>query len=244
MTDNPRFLLIIVLCLLPFFYATPGPATAGEGTVLGTGQFKKIFTEMVLADAVWPAKDLQVNGFSAWPESLMIPAGIASYRLMNQTHSSYLGKKTLNVAVLVNGKEYAQVRMNGDLQLYGEVVCLSRPVPRHTVLSPDDLLTTRQNISMLGADLLRESGTAVGKRLKSSLQGGALLFQHLLEEPPLVKRGDRVTILAQSQRFRVTVPGEVREPGTLGELVQVKNLMSRRVIFAKVVDAGHVEVNY
>lgn len=244
MTDTPRFLLILLLCLLPLFMVAPGPAAAEEDMVLGTEQFKKIFTEMVLKDAPWPAKDLQVSGFSALPASLTIPVGAPAYRLKNQTHSAFLGKKNLNVAVLVEGREYGEVRMNGDLQLYGEVVCLSRAVPRHTVLSASDLVTVRQNISMLGTELVRDTESVLGKRLKTSLQGGALLYNHLLEEPPMVKRGDQVTIMAQSPKLQVTAPGEVREPGSLGEVVRVKNLMSRREIMAKVMDSGHVEVNF
>ncbi|MCK5228635.1 MAG: flagella basal body P-ring formation protein FlgA, partial [Desulfobulbaceae bacterium] len=41
-----------------------------------------------------------------------------------------------------------------------------------------------------------------------------------------------------------TVPGEVRNSGAIGELVRVKNLMSRKEILARVLDSGTVEVNY
>jgi flagella basal body P-ring formation protein FlgA len=134
--------------------------------------------------------------------------------------------------------------MSGNLQLYGEVLCTTRRIKRHTILAENDIRVIRRNISMLDPDFIKSTKMAVGFRLKYSIRAGAVLFSHQLEAPPLVKRGDMVTIQAKSDKIRVTVPGEVRNPGAMGELVRVKNLMSRKEILAKVLDSGTVEVNY
>jgi flagella basal body P-ring formation protein FlgA len=64
----------------------------------------------------------------------------------------------------------------------------------------------------------------------------------MVEAPPLVRRGDLVTILALAGRISVSVPGEMRDSGVKGEVVRVKNLMSRREILARVVDKNTVRV--
>ncbi|OGR08393.1 MAG: flagella basal body P-ring formation protein FlgA, partial [Deltaproteobacteria bacterium RIFOXYD12_FULL_50_9] len=87
-------------------------------------------------------------------------------------------------------------------------------------------------------------GIAIGKRLNTSLTAGAILYAALLTSPPLVARGDLVTIQIRTANLLVTVPGEVRNGGAAGDLVRVKNLMSRKEIFARVIDPGTVEVPY
>ncbi|MCK5227528.1 MAG: flagella basal body P-ring formation protein FlgA, partial [Desulfobulbaceae bacterium] len=42
----------------------------------------------------------------------------------------------------------------------------------------------------------------------------------------------------------ITTPGQVRSPGAAGEIVKIKNLMSRREIYAKVVTEDQVEVDF
>ncbi|MEA2083139.1 MAG: flagellar basal body P-ring formation chaperone FlgA [Thermodesulfobacteriota bacterium] len=238
------FSLIILTPPLFFFFVQTGQASDREVILLTQEELKPIFSEIITENALWPEENLVVSGFSARPATMTVPTGAIEYRLINRTHSNYLGRKAITVVLMINGKEYGQVRMSGDLQLYGEVLCTNRRIKRHTVLAENDIRVIRRNISMLGPDFIKSTEMAVGLRLKSSLRAGAVLFSHQLEAPPLVKRGDLVTIQAKSENIRVTVPGEIRNPGAMGELVRVKNLMSRKEVFAKVLDSGTVEVNY
>ena len=66
----------------------------------------------------------------------------------------------------------------------------------------------------------------------------------MLERPPIVERGDMVMILAESGGLRVTVPGKILEKGYRGQLVQVQNTMSRKNIYAKVIDEATVMVDF
>ena len=235
--------LLLALTALICLAATPAAAAPAPVTLDSDG-LKALFTDLVTRDTPWPKEKLVVDNFTASPTSLEVPAGTVEYRLVNQTHTKFLGGKTLTVAVLVNGTECGTVRMAGDLQLYDQVLCTTRRLSRHEVLTPDDIKTVRQNITMLGSDLLSSPEEAVGKRLTTSLRAGTVLRSSHLDEPPLIHRGDLVTIVARGQQLRATVPGEARGSGARGELIRVKNLMSRKELYAKVVSSGTVEVQY
>jgi flagella basal body P-ring formation protein FlgA len=66
----------------------------------------------------------------------------------------------------------------------------------------------------------------------------------MLEKSPIVDRGDMVTILAESGDLRVTVPGRVLERGYLGELIRVQNSMSKKKIYARVINNSTVMVDF
>jgi len=142
--------------------------------------------------------------------------------------------------VEAEGKEIATIRMSGIVRVFGKVLCAARPLPRNRVLDADDITLVRKEISLLGPKIVTDYQRAIGRRLKVALPAGGVILSPMLKEPLLVKRGDRVTIVANTSHVRVTAPGEARASGEAGKLIRVKNLMSRKVVLARVVDKGLV----
>jgi len=235
-----RDAILIPLFLLACLFQT-SPVT---GAVLTTATMQGVFHDLTCANAPWPKEQLQVEDFTAQPATLNLPDGKISYRPINPPAPKYLGRKALNIAVLVDGTEAAVVRMSGDLRLYGEIACTTRRIGRQERLTEKDLKMIRLDITMLGDDLVRQPTDAIGKRLTTALQPGDIVRTAHLDEPPLVNRGDLVTIVAQTAGLRASAPGEAKKTGTRGEIIQVKNLMSRKNIFAKIVGAGVVRVEF
>lgn len=233
-------LLILTLLLLVGIQ----PATFAAATVLTTAELKGVFHDLTSTNAPWPPEQLQVDGFTAQPTSLTLPAGKIEYRPISPQHPKYLGRKVLKLAVLVDGKEAGIIRMTGDLHLYGQVACTTRSIARHETLSENDIKMVRRDITLLGDDLVRRMTEIIGKRATTSLQPGDVLRASYLDEPPLVRRGDLVTIVAQTPGLRATAPGEAKKTGGRGEIIRVKNLMSRKYILAKIVATGVVQVKF
>ncbi len=232
-------LLALLACLL---FAPPA---AGESSVtLGPEEFKAIFNDIVLESSPFPRKDIEIANFSSRPLSLALPAGGLDYRVTQRPADGSPGRKSVTVTFLTAGREAGQVRMSGDLRLFSEVVCTTRRLARNELIGQDDIAVLRQDISMLDNGLIRDPAQALGQKLKTSLPAGALLSAQHLDAPPLVRRGELVTITASSANVRITAPGEARNTGALGEVIKVKNLMSRREIHARIAGPGAVETEF
>jgi flagella basal body P-ring formation protein FlgA len=65
-----------------------------------------------------------------------------------------------------------------------------------------------------------------------------------VEVPPLIRRGDVVRIIAESNTFRISTKGEAKEDGGKGERIRLVNLRSKKNIYAEVVDPGTVRVQF
>lgn len=240
--DPGRFALLLFLLLL---LLRPLAGEAAEETAgLGLDEMEGIFTEIVLENSPWPREDVRIANFTARPISLGLPPGAMTWRVGQKPQDSRPGRKTVAITILVDGNEQGQVRMSGDLQLFADVVCTSRRLARNDIIGAGDIMIARQDISLLDTGLVLKPEQVLGQKLKTSLRAGAVLFTHLLESPPLVSRGELVTIAARSDAVRVTAPGEARNTGALGETIKVKNLMSRREIFARVAGPGLVETEF
>lgn len=236
---NRKSILLLLLVLVGI-----QPVAVATAAVLTTAEMKEVFLDLTSKDSPWPPEQLQVDSFHAQPATMVVPAGKREYRPLSLQHSKYLGRKTFKLAVLIDGKESGTIRLSGDLHLYGEVACTTRTVDRNQTLSQNDITMVRRDISLLGNDLVHQLTAAIGKRISTSLQPGDIIRASYLDEPPLVKRGDMVTIVAQTAGLRVTAPGKAKKTGARGEVIRVKNLMSRKYIFAKVIAAGVVQVKF
>ena len=236
-----RLLLAAVL----FCLACPSPGQTAEAVAPpDLAALETIFREVVLKDSPWPKEDLKIANFSVRPLAMALPVGGFDYRITQKPNDSRPGKKNVTAAILQEGKEQSQVKMSGDLQLFGTVVSTTKRLNRNDVLGNEDIIAKRQNISLLDGGLVQDPQQAVGQKLKISLPAGAILYTQAIDAPPLVNRGERVTIMAKSQAIQITAPGEARNSGALGEIVRVKNLTSRREIQARVTGAGVVEAEF
>jgi len=240
----PRLARLFMVALL-FCLACPlSGQTAERIAPSALASLEKIFSEVVLKNSPWPREDVQIANFSVRPLAMTLPEGVFDYQITQRPSDSRPGKKNVSATILQEGKEQGQVKMSGDLRLFGPVVSTKKPLPRNAIISNEDLAMKRRDISMLGGGLVKDPTQAVGQRLKTSLPAGAILYAQALDAPPLVNRGERVTIMAKSQAIQITAPGEARNSGALGEVVRVKNLTSRREIQARVMGPGIVETEF
>lgn len=239
-----RGLLLIGALLWLLASALPTGAEGQQTTRLGADGLQAILQEIILSGKQLPSDTLSIENFSSRPETMELPAGKIDYRIISQS-ATRLGRQTIQAMILVNGIEAEEVTLSGDLLLFGEVVCAARGIPRNTVLSEADIEVVRQNITMLGPGFVQTPAAALGQKAKTTLRPGAVLYSRLLKAPELVKRGDVVSIIARSSALRISVPGRVVEStGAQGDTVRVKNLMSRREVYATVISSDEVQVEF
>jgi flagella basal body P-ring formation protein FlgA len=85
---------------------------------------------------------------------------------------------------------------------------------------------------------------AVGKEARVGIPVLAPLRHDQLRAPAMVRRGDVVTLLAESAGLRITTRGEVREDAPQNGQVRVWNAASHKEVVGRVVDAGTVAVGF
>jgi flagella basal body P-ring formation protein FlgA len=148
----------------------------------------------------------------------------------------------VTVGVRCGGSQPWTIYMAARVALMRAVLVLARPVPRGQPLSADDLQLEERDASMLGTGYLTSLEEALGLEARSPLRAGLVLNPNALAAPLLVRRGERVTVLARSGGFEVRSEAEALEDGSLGELIAVKNLHSGRIVEGVVTGSGLIEV--
>lgn len=208
--------------------------------IVGKRQLLRIARKFILG--ALPGNKVVIKSLKVVPSSLRLPEGRLSYRCSPPSSGSLLGLKSFPITFYVNGKREAQVWVHSEVKLVMPVVVAVRPLVRGEVIGDDDVALEKRELS--GTDCLFRLSDAVGKRVRVSIPPGTALTRKLLVIPPVIKVGDRVSIVAEKGGLRVSVPGEARQSGRVGDVIRVRNLMSKKTVFARVVNGEEVKVDF
>lgn len=183
-------------------------------------------------------KDIRV------PESVQLPKGPFTARVSAPKNSDFVGHVPLQVVFNVEPDFERRIGVTASLEQRVNVVVTRRPLGRFKPIDAADVDVKAVDAAGLPADRIEDPEVVIGKRTRRALDSGTVLRPDLIEFPPLVKRGDRVRIIAESAGLRISAFGQVKQKGAQGELIPVVNLDSNKVVHARVVDAMTVRIEF
>lgn len=146
-----------------------------------------------------------------------------------------------SVGVRCEGADSWTIYVPVKLSRSAEVVVLARTVRRDTLLAPEHLETRHHDIVGLTAGFFSRPEELIGHRVKRSAAAGTVLTPSLVHRPPLIERGDRVTLVSGSSAVAVSAPAEALSDGRQGDRLRVRNLSSGKVVEGVVMSRGRVE---
>jgi flagellar basal body P-ring formation protein FlgA len=84
----------------------------------------------------------------------------------------------------------------------------------------------------------------IGKALKRDVAANTVITDQVLENQVVMRRGDIVTIVAESNKLVVSAKGKTVDQGRIGDKIRVKNIASGKEVTAKVISADAVRVDF
>ncbi|HIE33206.1 MAG TPA: flagellar basal body P-ring formation protein FlgA [Thermodesulfobacteriaceae bacterium] len=242
MVKISKVLLFIGLLSLWTFIVLLWAANFSHAKTLEEAYFRKLFREVIAKRLPWPEEDIEIVRLAAEPTPLEVPEGVEEKVHLVGTPGP--GSNTLLVDYLLGRRLIARVRVVGYVEVNIPVVVLKRPVARFTVLKPEDLGVERRPLTRLPQDVITDPQEVIGKRVKFGLPAGRPIRRSQVEIPPLIRRNQIVKIVARNAHLTVIVKGQARQDGHMGEIIRVRNLSSKKEIYARVVSSDTVEVSF
>ncbi|MFK4764814.1 flagellar basal body P-ring formation chaperone FlgA [Desulfobaculum sp. SPO524] len=133
-------------------------------------------------------------------------------------------------------------RMTGTafVDSWRSVACAAKPLNRRETVTPDKVTFMRKNVAYLRN--APWDGKTMGVRVMRSVGEGQVIYAEILDDVPLVSRGDKVTLLFEGRNIQLAVTAKALEDGRFGETIVVRNLQSNREVSGVVRDGGSVVV--
>lgn len=195
----------------------------------------------------WSDESLDVQLAQPLPRELQDAPASAVYLAEWRSAGTPQGRVALRIVRQAAGQKGLDVPVQFVVRHFEEIVVTTRPIARGELIVAADLEVARRDVTQQ-AGYCTTSDSLVGRKAKRILPAGYLLKAADVEtpartsEPPLVKRRDRVKVIARSGALVIEMSGEAQQDGRAGDVIKVRNISSNAVISARVLTAGEVEV--
>ena len=128
------------------------------------------------------------------------------------------------------------------IDIFGPVLTARQPLARGTRIQPGDLELVERNLSNLPYGYYTDIQSIAGQVAKRTINTATVITPQLLQPPRLIKRGQHVTLIAETGPLKIRSSGTAMSDGKSGDLIRVKSVNSSRIVDGIVISEGVVKV--
>lgn len=152
------------------------------------------------------------------------------------------GSVPLTLVLSSAGRELRRGVVTARIRVDGRMLVVARPLPKGSLVGPDDVREKACDVTAIPAGAPASADALVGRRTVRALAEGLPWRIDLVEDPPLVVRGQRVQLRLVAGALRLDARGKAKDDGRRGDVVRVLNEDSRREVVGRVAADGAVDV--
>ncbi|HEV7644467.1 MAG TPA: flagellar basal body P-ring formation chaperone FlgA [Pyrinomonadaceae bacterium] len=179
------------------------------------------------------------------PDSLEIPTGNVEIRVVNFSGiTNFLAPSVISLELRVDGKVLRRVPVNVEVEASADVLVLNRSITAGTKLTAADVHTEKVRLERSLSSYFRTPAEIGGKKLLKNVAEHAPLTTDAVAADTVIKTGDTVSIIVRSGNTQISVTGEARASGRIGDRIAVKNTQSGIILQARVEAEGLVKLSF
>ncbi|NKE73088.1 flagellar basal body P-ring formation chaperone FlgA [Candidatus Manganitrophus noduliformans] len=238
-----------ILFLIMLIFAGVGAVEAADGLENGAavqpetvpGPAEKISTAIraYVAERL-PSKesDIRVRLLRPPDGSFVMEDGLE----VKEGSRGLLGRVVFLISSRPNGKPAAHQWVTANVEMIRSIVVSARPLRRAEVIGPDDVEIRSVAVTRAGESYLFDPDALIGKRVIRSIGAGLPISVEMVETAPVIRSGDRVTMIVELGGLRIATMGRAKEEGFLGRQMAVVNPDSQKTVYGEVIDAATVKI--
>jgi flagella basal body P-ring formation protein FlgA len=124
-----------------------------------------------------------------------------------------------------------------------DVLVTRSPLARGAQPAQADFSIERRRLAGPPGDRIGSLAQLHGLRLRRSIAAGTVLTSDALEPQPVVRRGETVTLVAESAGFEVRESGRALSDAAPGDVVRIQNVNSLKIVEGRADEAGIVRIH-
>lgn len=212
-------LMLSVICFLPSSMAV-------------SYNIENVLKEYIMKNFPWA--DVEINNIAlrhALPEEM--PANINIIKAPPG--------KTVFTMEFKNGRK---VEATANIRAFEQVVMSRRAMPKRSLIQQEDVYVMLMDIARLPSGFIGNTDAVVGKQLTRSIIANRPIVDSMVSDSLLIKKGQRVVVLAESPGLNISTIGETNKSAYVGSFVEVINISTRKIITGRLVDESTVRVEF
>lgn len=226
--------------LAPYCLFPPSMAVQRGGTLVDKPDIRRLVEKELAPILPTLAGETQLADFRLPPYIFLNHSG---QKLEMETPRK-LAPGRLSVRLLVREVDGSiKQKLTGSVfvDCWTNVPVATTSMNRDELLEPGNVTFRRVNLANLRGEAW--DGKGGPWRVLRPLTVDQVIYKADVGYVPTVRKGDKLTLVYEGKTVRLTVPVEALSDGAVGENISVRNLDSRKEIFATVRDSNNVVVN-
>ncbi|NIA29231.1 MAG: flagellar basal body P-ring formation protein FlgA [Actinobacteria bacterium] len=131
-----------------------------------------------------------------------------------------------------------------NVRRFHKVFVLNSNVSRRHILTEKDIRPETLEVTWSRNEKPADNSFIIGKRAKRRLEKGRMITRSMLEDVPVVERGEPTNMQIHSKNLNITMPVVACQDGIIGEEIKVRNKSNGAYYIAQVQDAQTVIFKY
>lgn len=190
-----------------------------------------------------PAENVRIEFLSQMPSMGNLPGKI-TYNIESRSSEEYIGDTSFNIRIFSNGIFLKEESVRIRIEVLREFVISLNSIARDTIISTEDVTVQKKWVRRIPMNALSSLDEAIGKAIIVSIRPNAQLTRNMLKDVMPVKKGKMVQVILDNGAMRMMMNGVAEEDGADDSLVKVRNLSSNKIIHARVIGQGKVQVDF
>lgn len=178
------------------------------------------------------------------PKDKLLPANEGTIHLeVSQIDATKdRGNVQLIVHIFINDKQYMKIPVFFNIRVYENIVTSNKKIDRNDILSMDTLVIRRMETTKLAGLTFNNAEDLIGKRAIRPILPNTPITAEIVDNPPVIKKGDFIKIFVQTGNLHVVTKGIAKEDGYLGKIIRIKNIDSNKELHGRVEDSTSVKI--
>jgi len=178
------------------------------------------------------------------PMDKLIPAngGDIQWEISQIDANKERGNVQLIVRIYINEKQYLKMPVFLTVRTYEDIITSNKKINRHDILAMDDLVIKRMETTKLTEVTFDTREGLLGKRAMRPILPNIPITAEMVDNPPLIKKGDFIRVSVQSGNLHILTKGVAKEDGYAGKVIKIKNIDSNKELYGKVEDSTTVKI--
>ena len=233
----------IALFFISLFLIFGMNAQASETQILKAKQIEKMAINHLIKELPWNQESLDITIYSDGKD-ITLPTGKKDliYKIMGSNQRA--GRVPMILEIRINDQFQKRIRINTKVLVKQKIIKTSRAVKRGEIFSINEIKEETIKTERPNKNAIKNLNYILGYEAVRNLPSGATIQTNFLKKPPLGKRGKKIMIMAKKGGMTITAPGILKQDGYKGEIVQVLNIDSKKIIYGNLVDSNTVTVKF
>jgi flagella basal body P-ring formation protein FlgA len=219
------------------------PVPSEAATTISAEELRNRVALHVERNHPWPAGTVRIQVLSKVAD-LVLPQEGVTVEVSHDPREDFIGDTYLAVKYHAGRHLVKEDTVRVGMEVLTDRVISKRELVKNREITPDDVNLQKRWLKRIDGTVATELSEVIGKTPVVNVKPNSEISKNSLRLPLLIKKGNVVRILFDSDGFSITTVGVSEEDGTMDKVIKVRNVSSNKTIYARVTGGSLVKVDF